>query len=262
MDIGLLRNRSEPLVLHFLSIMGEPFFRFRQFVVYQDYAAMRVSTDSVLLGAWLQASRPARVLDIGCGTGVLALMTAQRFPEAQIDAVEMEEGACKDAARNFAASPWSSRLQLFHAGVQDWAESRPGLAAYDLIVCNPPYFVNSLEPDRPARRRARHQTDLTLSELVRLSARLLSDSGHSACILPAERQVELHELLTQQGLYLHRLCRVRTRRHKPVTRILTEWGKATTPLREEEHILLEEGQHQYSAEHRAMTSDFYLANQG
>ena len=140
--------------------MANDYFAFKRFTVRQPRSAMRVGTDGVLLGAWCDpAPADGRMLDVGTGTGVIALILAQRNPSARIDAVEIDEGGCLDAEGNFAASPWAGRLTLYRRPFADFAAGCP--VRYDRIVSNPPYFVASLQSPDPARTAARHAESLS-----------------------------------------------------------------------------------------------------
>ena len=161
-------------------------FQFKQFFVRHDRCAMKVGTDGVLLGCWsgydaAAAGSPtiphryhyARCLDIGTGSGLIALMLAQRFPDALIDAIDIDKAAVEQAAENFAASPWSDRLHAFHVRLQEWQSH----SAPSLIVSNPPYFQNSLKNPDKGRQTARHTDTLSFCELIHHSTRLLSENG-------------------------------------------------------------------------------------
>lgn len=161
--------------------MGE--FRYQQFSVQQDHAAMKVGTDSDLLGTL--ASGGARILDIGTGTGIISLMMAQRFPEAQITAVEIDDNAILDARENFCKSPFAARLTLHHTSFQDYLAEADQRETFDCVVCNPPYFDKSLECPDLGRTRARHSSSLPFDVLASGAYRLLQDGGvFSVCIPP------------------------------------------------------------------------------
>ena len=176
-------------------------FRFKQFAVEQEDVAMKVGTDGVLLGAWADCDGANRILDIGTGTGVIALQMAQRNTEAQIYAVEIDETATKRARANFDASPWAERLGVEQTAVQEYSP----LEKFDLIVSNPPYFVDSLLPPDAKRSTARHTHDLTFEELDKAVTRLLADNGKFALILPI---AEFEKYLTLTQLHLVRRCDV------------------------------------------------------
>lgn len=168
-------------------------FRFKQFEVKQSDSAMKVGTDSVLLGSLLQAHYPQRILDIGTGTGLLALMMAQRFDEALIDAVEIEEMAFAEATQNAVQSIFSNRIKIVHQSLQEYSHSNRD--TYDLIVSNPPYYEveNSFGIEAKSRSHARHTTTLSFDELLEAILKLLSEKGWCWMILPkqeAERVIE------------------------------------------------------------------------
>lgn len=263
-------------------------FQFKQFFVRHDRCAMKVGTDGVLLGCWsgydaAAAGSPtiplryhyARCLDIGTGSGLIALMLAQRFPDALIDAIDIDKAAVEQAAENFAASPWSDRLHAFHARLQEWqSHSVPSLEGrvregfYSLIVSNPPYFQNSLKNPDKGRQTARHTDTLSFSELIHHSTRLLSENGILALILPAEAESEVCELAQAEGLSLTRITRVYSKESKPARRVLLAFEKSksrntdistsrnTAPV--EDTLVLEDEKGGRSAAYRELTKDFYL----
>lgn len=157
-------------------------FHFQQFDIYQDHAAMKVGTDSDLLGALCAGGK--QILDVGTGTGVLSLMLAQRYPEANITAIEIDENAVVDAKKNFAESKWSDRIALEHISFQDYLNAHPD-PLFDSVVCNPPYFDRSLECPNPGRTRARHTSSLPFPTLIEGAYQLLAEDGlFSVCIPP------------------------------------------------------------------------------
>ncbi len=263
-------------------------FQFKQFFVRHDRCAMKVGTDGVLLGCWsgydaAAAGSPtiphryhyARCLDIGTGSGLIALMLAQRFPDALIDAIDIDKAAVEQAAENFAASPWSDRLHAFHARLQDWQivhrTSSPRTLPYSLIVSNPPYFQNSLKNPDKGRQTARHTDTLSFSELIHHSVRLLTENGILALVLPAEAEQEICSLAAQHSLYLTRITRVYSKDSKPARRILLCFSnsqfsdnRAPSGLRtlnsqfSEDALVLEDEKGGRSAAYREITKDFYL----
>lgn len=163
------------------------YFEFKQFTVHQCNAAMKVGTDGALLGALGEGG--GRILDIGTGTGLLSLMMAQRFPTAEITAIDIDENAIADAGRNFAESPFFSRISLLHAPFQDYVRNVKGAKEssrlFDAVICNPPYFDESLESKDESRTRARHTSSLPFRELISGAYDLLKDEGlFSVCIPP------------------------------------------------------------------------------
>ncbi|HVV56430.1 MAG TPA: methyltransferase [Mucilaginibacter sp.] len=160
-------------------------FRFKQFDVDQTGCAMKINTDGVLLGALADAENPKAILDIGTGTGVIALMLAQRFADAEIDAVEIDEQAAQTAARNFAGSPFAERLKVCPAGFEQFFDEHPG-KRYDLIVSNPPFFINSLKSPEKGRRVAKHADNDFFETLIRAASYHLDQHGVFCLILPVD----------------------------------------------------------------------------
>ena len=227
-------------------------FRFKQFAVEQDDVAMKVGTDGVLLGAWASCDGAKRILDIGTGTGVIALMLAQRNIEAPIQAVEIDETATKRARSNFDMSPWAARLDVECCAVQAFNPSEK----FDIIISNPPYFVDSLLPPDAKRSTARHTHDLSFEELDKTVCRLLADDGRFALILPT---VEFEKYLSITQLNIVRRCDVHPTNGSAVKRVMAEFAKQSTPEIELENITIElEKRGDYTAEYRTLTKDFYL----
>ena len=167
--------------------MANPYFKFKQFTIWHDKCAMKVGTDGALLGSLAEGGK--RILDIGTGTGLLSLMMAQRCPEAEITAIDIDENAIIDAKRNFAESPFAERIQLIHTPFNDFVDNNLKANAdfkpFDCIICNPPYFDESLESKDESRTRARHTSSLPFRELVGGAYELLADEGvFSVCIPP------------------------------------------------------------------------------
>ena len=239
---------SEFCILH--SVMAG--FRFKQFAVEQDDVAMKVGTDGVLLGAWANCEGAKRILDIGTGTGVIALQMAQRNSQAQIQAVEIDEAAAKRARANFDNSPWAERLEVEQTAVQEFNSAEK----FDLIISNPPYFVDSLLPPDAKRSTARHTHDLSFEELDKAVCRLLANDGRFALILPT---AEFEKYLTITHLYLARRCDVYPKVGADVKRVMAEFAKLETSDVKRETITIEqEKRGDYTDEYRTLTKDFYL----
>ena len=227
-------------------------FKFKQFAVEQEDVAMKVGTDGVLLGAWADCEGAERILDIGTGTGVIALQMAQRNSQAQICAVEINEAAAKRARANFDLSPWAERLTVEQTAVQEFASAEK----FDLIVSNPPYFVDSLLPPDAKRSTARHTHDLTFEELDSAVCRLLADNGRFALILPI---TEFEKYLALTQLHLVRRCDVCPIEGGAVKRIMGEFAKQKPTTTKHETLAIEvERRGEFSEEYRALTKDFYL----
>lgn len=232
--------------------MPNPFFSFKQFTVYHDRCAMKVGTDGVLLGAWTDLSASRRILDIGTGTGLIALMSAQRCPEAQITAIDIDTEAVSQARENVEASPWKNRIGVLLQDICTYASE----TGFDTIVSNPPYFINSLKCTDSQRTTARHTDTLDARRLLRKVAELLTTDGRFSLILPADRTDGLLRIAQAQGLYPSRLTQVITRPGLPPKRSLVEFRKTPQCVQENE-IVIELERHVYSDEYIALTRDFY-----
>lgn len=234
--------------------MPKPSFRFKQFTVQQDRCAMKVSTDGVLFGAWVDYAGAARILDIGTGTGLLALIAAQRNAMARIDAVEIDAEAASQAAENAAASPWSDRVRIHAMDVRRLHSAEP----FDLVVCNPPYYADYSRSPDVRIDLAKHSGELRFDALVAAVERLLAPAGRFALILPLNREQELLTLAARVGLPPVRRCVVRYVPHRPPKRVLLELDRSGRPPRAEELCVERSGPFDYSPEYRALLADLML----
>ena len=226
-------------------------FRFKQFAVNQDGAAMKVSTDGVLLGAWAGCADADSILDIGTGTGVIALMLAQRSGARHIVGVDIDRAAVECAAANFAASPWAERLVAVESSAQEFRGEK-----FDLILSNPPYFVDSLLSPDAQRTVARHTTELTFEALDEAVCRLLAEDGRFALILPTE---QMERYLSVTKLHLVRRCDVITLLGGAVKRVMAELSTVSVVDVVQESIVIENGARgDYNSQYRELTKDFYL----
>ncbi|HZJ79859.1 MAG TPA: methyltransferase [Dysgonamonadaceae bacterium] len=235
--------------------MSNNFFRFKQFTVFQDHCAMKVGTDGVLLGAWTDVFESSKVLDIGTGTGLIALMIAQRNCEAVIDAIDIDEGCVVQAGQNISGSPFAHRINVQHASFQNIAQQED--KNYDLIVSNPPYFQNALKSPCISRNTARHNDSLSFFEIISLGVSLLSESGRIALILPYEFKQAVLEHAATVNLFASRITNVHPLPHKPAKRLLIELQKIKTDCIED-NLTIELSRHRYSKEFEALTQEFYL----
>ncbi len=249
--------------------MGSPYFRFKQFTVWHDRCAMKVGTDGVLLGAWAGPGRPGgmsggspqTILDIGTGSGLVALMLAQRFPEAQVTGIDSDAEAAAQARENFAVSPWPQRLRAAHISLQEFCRGTAATAAarrFDLVVSNPPFYDTTLTSPDPLRTAARHTGGLTHEELLLLSAGLLSDTGVFSLIVPSESEKSILRLADRSRLHLHRLTRVYSKPSSRPRRILASFGRQQLPQPLEDSLTLTDTDGTRSPEHIRLTRDFYL----
>lgn len=244
----------------------ETIFRFKKFDVVNRFSAMKVGTDGVLLGAWAfmqyaDNSRPMRILDVGTGSGVIALMLAQRFEKAYVTGVEIDSEAAEEANRNFCESPWPTRLLAVTEDFNTFVKNQAG-KNWDLIVSNPPYYNNGEEAPDEARRRARHEKSLGFATLINKAELLLSDSGLLAVVAPWEMADEIAFMASLKKLRIVRKCDVRTVSRKNPRRVLLEFEKVSdesknvSPVISELRIHNDDGS--YSSDYIKLTQDFYL----
>jgi len=218
---------------------------------------MKVGTDGVLLGAWVNiAETTHHILDVGTGTGVIAIMLAQRAPQARIDAVEIDEATAAQARRNAESSPWASRLNVFHQDFNDFVNS--AASRYDLIVSNPPYFKQSLTSPDSARTTARHTEELLHEELLCGSLQLLNPQGKLAVVMPYVEGNVFIALAANAGLYCNRKLNVSTKKDRPTKRLLMEFSRSKARLDEQNLYIESNALNSFTAEYRALTKDFYL----
>mgnify|MGYP002783720850 FL=1 len=227
-------------------------FRFRQFSVDQQSAITRIGTDGVLLGAWVNSLEGKRILEVGTGTGVIALMMAQKNMKAVIDAIDIQPTEVVVAQKNFQLSPWPTRLQGHVCSLQDW-QAEP----YDHIISNPPYFINSAKAPDAARTLARHAESLSLEDLAFHSKRLLHTDGKLSLILPLTEGMRFITLASLHQLFLARQCAFRARAQKPVERLLLEFQQSpVVPVISE--LILYETDNNPTREYYELTQEFYL----
>jgi len=237
--------------------MANQWFRFKQFEIQQDRCAMKVGTDSVILGAWTSVDGVRKALDIGAGTGLLSLMIAQRCPLVQIDAVEIDEDAAGQAAENVSNSPFSGQITMHHAGFAQFANRYRG-EGYDLIISNPPYYTDAFRPPESRRSKARHDDHLSLGELFARGTGLLNPQGILSLVLPADRESDCVELADQNGLAPCRLLHVIPLPGVAPTRICIEFSRERSAITKDALVIETGGRHMYSAEYINLTEDFYL----
>jgi len=232
--------------------MPNPYFRLKQFTVFHDQCAMKVGTDGVLLGAWVDCSQTVKILDIGTGSGLIALMLAQRS-NALIDALDIDENACKQAKYNVENSIFKERIQIIQSDFNNFNADYK----YDLIVSNPPYFTNSLPAPDKQRNIARHNHALSFEVLLKKSATLLTEKGKIALILPYDAENQIQSFAENSGLFLCRKTVVLPKLDAAPKRILLEYSSTKTKP-EISEIYIEKERHIYSDEFRKLTEEFYL----
>lgn len=246
--------------------MPNDYFKFKQFVVRQNLCAMKVGTDGTLLGAWAQGG--SHILDIGTGTGLIALMMSQRFPEAQLMAVDIDEKACEQAQQNVNESPFAHRIQVVQCNIADVLnEKDPRLynqltqqGLYDAIVSNPPYFEESLSCKNDQRTMARHTTMLSYRALIQSARLLLRDNGFLSLVIPFDCRTRLEQECYLHGFFPTRVCGVKTTPKKPVRRFLLEFRKHAPLQVEHSEGVIEIAPSVRSEWYRSLTDEFYLSD--
>lgn len=228
-------------------------FQFKQFTIHQDRTPMKVGTDGVLLGAWADIRNAIHILDIGTGTGLIALMSAQRNPLARIDALEIEPNACEQAAENIQNSPWSARVHIHPDSLQNYISPY----RFDSIICNPPFFRQSTKTPEKGRTLARHDDTLPHTELIEHVSRLLQPEGNFSVILPSAEAIRLMEYAQKFSLYPQRITYVLPNPGKPPKRYLIEFAFTLREYTENE-LIIEQSRHHYSPEYIRLTQAFYL----
>lgn len=220
---------------------------------------MKVGTDGVLLGAWCSvADYPDTILDIGAGTGVIALMIAQRSDAMTIDAVEVDENAYEQTVANFEESDWGDRLYCYNATFTEFAEEiAEEEESYDLIVSNPPFYTDDFETEDTARNKARFTSSLSFEELIIGVAKILSKNGKFCVVIPFKEEENFINLARENQLFLNRICRVKGNETSEVKRCLLEFSFNETEL-QEENLIIEIARHQYTEDYINLTKDFYL----
>jgi tRNA1Val (adenine37-N6)-methyltransferase len=233
-------------------------FYFKQFAIFQDKCAMKVGTDGILLGAWANIPDNSQILDIGTGTGLLALMLAQRSQTSEntvIDAVEIDYDAYLQAMDNVNRSPWGDRINVYYSSIQNFSVTCS--KQYDLIISNPPFFENSYKPSQKTRTLARHSDSLLQSDILQITEQLLKVNGRLAIIYPIDLANSFLSKSEAFNLFCDRKVLVKPTPKNPVKRILIELTKTQFPL-QETTLTIEENKHIYTEDYITLVKEFYL----
>lgn len=233
--------------------MSNNYFKFKQFIIEQDDCAMKVGTDGCLLGGWFDCRESRRILDAGCGTGLISIMAAQRSV-AEVVGVEIDAKAAARARKNADKSPWGERIEITHCDLLEYNAEAP----FDTIVSNPPYFVNSLKCDDTSRSVARHSDTLDCRMFFGKCCGILSQNGHISIVIPCDIFEEWKSAAMEHGLYPTRITFVRTTPKKTAKRVLVEFGREMPDITLEETLILETSPGEYSDEAKEILQDFYL----
>ncbi len=240
--------------------------QFKEFSVRDDRCAMKIGTDALLLASWCSADSMLEIVDLGCGSGIIALMVAQRASQARVVGVELEENAAKQASSNMAVSPFSNRMEAILQSAQQFARQSDNKGKFDLVVCNPPYFHGKPKSPVHARNLARHDESFTLKELLMAAQEIMKLNGRLALAWPMDRKEQLMQESLEMGFALARYCEIAgTTNHEP-KRFLSEWKKSTSVVEarqpvEKERLNIEStsrisGKPQHSARYKELLAPF------
>lgn len=236
--------------------MANSYFKFKQFTVKQEKTAMKVGTDGVLLGAHAKCEDAFSILDIGTGTGLIALMMAQRS-SGTIDAIEIDKNAFDEAWQNIQNSDWPDKVTVFHSSFQEY--TRICLKKYQLIVSNPPFFSNSLKNEDDQKTLARHDDSLPVADLLKGVSKLLTRDGIFSVIIPATSIEEFEAEASKNKLFVNELTWIKPTPNKPVKRVIVDFSKIEGLKNESEFIIESGGRHIYSEEYKSLTKEYYLS---
>ncbi|MEL7120701.1 MAG: methyltransferase [Bacteroidota bacterium] len=235
---------------------SEP-FRFKQFEIQQEKCAMKVGTDGVLLGAWADVEGAKTILDIGTGSGVIAIMLGQRNKEAMIHGVEIDASSCEQTELNMKNAPWADRLKSFHMSIQDYA--KVSNTQYDLIVSNPPFFSGGTISENQDRNSVRHTVKMPHGDLLIAVRRLLTANGKFCVVLPYIEGLRFRELAATYNLYCTRSTEVKPKASKGIERLLLQFENTKKEEQVDELVIQkEEGRNVWTEEYIALTGMFYL----
>lgn len=247
--LPMLEKQHNPIT------MSKP-FRFKQFTIHQDRCAMKIGTDGVLLGAWASLkNRPNSILDIGAGTGLVALMIAQRSSADTIDAIEIDEAAYEQCVENFEASVWADRLFCYHSGLDGFVGEIE--EQYDLILSNPPFYSEVVSSGNQSRDTARQNQSLPFEELLEGVSKLLARKGAFSTIIPSKEEGRFIKIAEEFSLYASKTTRVKGNNSTEIVRSLLEF-RFEKEAKEITELVIENERHQYTPEYINLTKEFYL----
>jgi len=231
-------------------------FQFKEFTIQQDKCAMKIGTDGVLLGAWISIKDQYNsILDIGTGTGIIALQLAQRSNALTIDAIEIDDNAYEQAVENFENSNWGDRLFCYHTSLQEFTSEID--EQYDLIVSNPPFYHDAFETENEKRNKARFTSSLSFKELLFSVSKLLSKEGTFSLIIPFKEEKQFVVLAEKYYLFPTRICRVKGNLSSQIKRSLLEFSLQKNNV-EITELIVEIERHHYTKEYTALVRDFYM----
>lgn len=240
--------------------MPNPYFQFKQFTIYHDRCAMKVTTDSCLFGSWCaeeiknenRKEKTEKILDIGSGSGLLCLMIAQKNG-CFIDAIEIDKGAAEQAKENVAASPWKDRINVHQINALEF----PTQQLYNVIISNPPFYENELGSPNNKKNTAHHGEGLKLSQLIALIKKQLVNSGLFYLLLPYKRKTEIEKIIADENLFIQKIIIVsQSAAHYPFRLMIK--GTTIRSVLEEKQVFIADTQKQYSQEFITYLKDYYL----
>lgn len=239
-------------------LVRENVFHFKQFDICQDQCSMKVCTDGVLLGAWTNLENVSSALDIGTGSGVIALMLAQRSDELKhVVGIEIDQTSYEQARENAANCNWADRIAMIHSSIQDYTDDND--QSFDLIISNPPFFTGGTLSESQTKNDVRHTIKLPHGDLLRAVKKLMNPQGHFSVILPIMEGYRFIELAEQYGLYLIRKTRVFSRQDKPMERFLMEFSHENHGKPQVDDLVIHNDVNDgYTPEYKNLTGDFYL----
>ena len=236
--------------------MANNWFQFKQFRVNHHLSAMKVGTDSVLLGAWANGEGATAILDAGTGSGLLALMMAQRFNEAQIDAIDIVEDAVMQTRENASLSPWNNRIRVIHQSFQEYALTHAD--RYDMVICNPPYLSDSLQSPHQHRTTARHNHALPFTDLAQCVNKVLRPDGRFCVVIPIDQQNKMEQAMAEQSYFPAKRMTIYHNHNREPKRILIEFSQSTAPCINQELQIETDQRHHYTDDYKNLTQHFYL----
>lgn len=238
--------------------MANDYFSFKQFTIHQDRCAMKVGTDGVLLGVLAPTIDSGRILDIGTGTGLVGIMLSQRCPQAMVTGVELDANAAKQAEENATSTGW--KIKIINKSIQDFSSQCE--EKFDLIVSNPPYFINSLKAPEKNRNTARHTDELSYEELIESAEKLLSEEGKFSVIIPYSEEENFIGIANKRNLIAESSVRIIPKVGKDPKRSVITFckckNKINCNINVTELVIEKEERHCYSDEFKKLTADFYL----
>jgi tRNA1Val (adenine37-N6)-methyltransferase len=226
-------------------------FKFKEFTIIQEKSAMKVGTDGVLLGSWVSSKTFDNILDIGCGTGLITLMLAQRNTKSNIIGIDIDKIASQEAQLNISNSDWAKRIDIRHISLQKFNTK----IKFDLIVSNPPFFAENKSQQR--RDIARHTNNLSFEELIQNAANILSEQGIFSVIIPKDSEDDFCKIATLNKLYCNRTCYIKGNKKSEVKRVILEFSFFKSKIIIE-YLTIEKSRHQYTDKYIQLCEDFYL----